>query len=68
MPATLPSPIAQTTDGARMPTHELTSKPGTPLSMNVGTSGNALERCPLDTAIAFSLPVFTYWCAPATAV
>ena len=54
--------------GASMLTHEVTSKPGWPLSMNVGTSGNAADRLAPGTPSPTSLPAFTYCCAVATAV
>jgi hypothetical protein len=45
--------------GASSPTHELTTKSGTPLSANVGTSGRDLVRCALDTATGLSFPDLT---------
>ena len=54
--------------GARIATHELASKSGTPFSMNVGTSGIEGERFALDTAIGTRRPAFTCVKAPAIAV
>ena len=51
-----------------MPTQESTTNPGWPPSTKVGTSGSALARFPLDTAIALRRPDFTYCCAVAIAV
>ena len=54
--------------GANKPTQELTSKSGTPFSMNVATSGKELARLLLDTAMGSNLPDFTWGMAPAMAV
>ena len=45
--------------GATNPNHDCTSKPATPASPIVGTSGAEGERCALVTANARSLPAFT---------
>ena len=42
--------------GPKMPYHEVTSKPGSPVSATVGTSGSAGERVAVVTASGRSLP------------
>ena len=42
--------------GAARPTHERTSKPGTPASLAVGTSGIPDQRVPPEVATTLSLP------------
>src|SRR5947199_7416458 len=61
--------------GANSPNQVTTSKPGTPDSATVGTSGNTDHRCLLVTARSFTLPPLTwpsaagpsnvYWTRPA---
>ena len=46
--------------GAAMPNQTLTSKPGTPLSLSVGTFGNSAMRSREPTASGFILPASTY--------
>ena len=47
--------------GPVRPNHDEASKPGTPDSATVGTSGKPTERFRLVTAIALSLPARTCW-------